>query len=170
MTHHLGLPLHKWVCRPFHYSLSLGRSKFMMALVPHMQPSLIFYCKNPRNQYKIPYVKFGIDDVVILFNKDEEEIKMYNLVCGVPEGLVMLKKHAITMAELDEKMAKRMNDNITQKRFPKTTKARIEDGIDLVGAQETEKIVQEMHAQLMGYFVAMNARPHVVYAPPPNGS
>ena len=53
---------------------------------------------------------------------------------------------------------------------PKTTKTCIEDGIDLVGAQDTEKIVQEMHAQLMGYFAAMNARSHVVYAPPSNGS
>lgn len=34
----------------------------------------------------ILYVEFGIDDVIVLSNKDKEEIKMYNLVYGVPKA------------------------------------------------------------------------------------
>lgn len=56
------------------------------------QPSLEFYSKNRGSRNKIPYMEFGIDDVVVLSNEDKEEIKMYNLVHGVPNMLNMMKK------------------------------------------------------------------------------
>lgn len=51
-------------------------------------------------------MEFGIDDVVVLSNEDKEEIKMYNLVHGVPNMLNMMKKEAMTVTELEEKMAR----------------------------------------------------------------
>lgn len=44
---------------------------------------------NQQSMNKILYVKFGINDVVVISNEDEEEIKMYDMVCIVLEGLSM---------------------------------------------------------------------------------
>lgn len=60
-------------------------------------------------------MEFGINDVILISDEDEEEIKMYNMVHGVPKGLVTVKKKAMTMAKLNEKMAKWMNDKIAQR-------------------------------------------------------
>lgn len=47
-------------------------------------------------------MEFGINDVVIIFDKDEEKIQMYDIVRGVPEAQVMVKMEAMTVAKLDE--------------------------------------------------------------------
>lgn len=61
----------------------------------------------------MPYVKFGVNDVVVISNEDEEEIKVYNMVCGVPEGPTKVKKEAMMAAELDERIERKRNNKIT---------------------------------------------------------
>lgn len=73
---------------------------------------LELYRQNQRNRNKLLYVEFGITDVVNISDEDKEEVKMYEMMRGVPEGLVEVKKEAMTVAELDEKLKKRMNDEI----------------------------------------------------------
>ena len=51
---------------------------------------------------------------VVPSDKDEEEINMYNLVGGVPKGTMVVNKEAMTVAKLDEKISKRMNDKFAQ--------------------------------------------------------
>lgn len=51
--------------------------------------------------------------MIVISDKDEEEIKMYDVVCNIPKGLAMTKKETMMVDELDEKMAKQMNDKIT---------------------------------------------------------
>lgn len=63
----------------------------------------------------MPYVEFGINDAIVISDEDEEEIKMYDMVCGVSEGPTKVKKEAITVAQLEKKMEKRMNDTITER-------------------------------------------------------
>ena len=67
--------------------------------------------ENCRSRNKIPCVEFG-EDVVIVSNKDNEEIEMYDLMLGMPERLVMVKKEAMTMAKrtIDE-VAQRISLN-----------------------------------------------------------
>lgn len=50
--------------------------------------------------------------MVVIFEEDGEEIKMYDLVRGMLKGPVTAKKEVMTMAKLNEKMSKRMSDEI----------------------------------------------------------
>lgn len=42
--------------------------------------SVNVYGENCKNRNKVPYVEFEINDVVVLSDEDEKEIKMYDMV------------------------------------------------------------------------------------------
>ena len=134
------------------------------------RPSLDLYRENRRRRNKVPYVEFGINDVVVISDEDEEEIKMYDMVRGVPEGPATVKKEAMTVAELDEKMAKRMNDEIAQRISENNQEHALKMAAIQLELERQRKESQEMHAQLMGYFAQLTARPQVVFATSPEGS
>ena len=134
------------------------------------RPSLDVYRENRRRRNKVPYVEFGINDVVVISDEDEEEVKMYDMVRGVPEGPISVKKEAMTVAELDEKMAKRMNDEIAQRISENNQEHSLKMQAIQLELERQRKESQEMHAQLMGFFAQLSARPQVVYAAPPETS
>ena len=133
------------------------------------RPTLDMYRENRRRRNKVPYVEFGINDVVVISDEDEEEIKMYDMVRGVPEGPVAVKKEAMTVAELDEKMARRMDDEIAQRISQNNQEHALKMAAIQLELERQRRESQEMHAQLMGFFSQLTARPQVFYATPPEG-
>jgi hypothetical protein len=134
------------------------------------RPSLEVYRENRRSRNKVPYVEFGINDVVVISDEDEDEIKMYDMVRGVPEGPLSVKKETMTVAELDEKLAKRMNDEISQRISQNNQEHAMKMEAIQFELERQRRESQEMHAQLMGFFAQMSAKPPMVYAPPPSTS
>lgn len=51
-------------------------------------------------------MEFGKNNMVFIYEEEEEKIKMYDMVHGMPGGPITMKKKAMTMAELDKKMSK----------------------------------------------------------------
>lgn len=76
------------------------------------RPCLEIYHENCRSQNKITCVEFGKEDVVIVSDKDNQEIKMHDRVRGVLEGPVTVRKEAMTVAKkMTDKIAQRISLN-----------------------------------------------------------
>lgn len=50
-----------------------------------VSPSLKLHCEHRRNRNKVPYTEFAKDNVAVIFDDHEEEMKMHNMVRGIYE-------------------------------------------------------------------------------------
>ena len=118
-----------------------------------------------------------------LSDEDEEEVRLHEAISALPSGPGKVKKEPISVSELDEKLEKRMKEELDQRLREanelhakkmaaiqaEMEQARLESArrhADLM-AQNQQFLAQSQ--QFMSLMQSLQARPQVVYAAPEAG-
>ena len=80
-----------------------------------LRPSISLYRESRRKRKKIPYNEYPEGAVLTLSDEDEDEVKMYNAISALPTEPSKVKKEPMSVSELDEKMEKRMKEELDQR-------------------------------------------------------
>ena len=149
-----------------------------------LRPNLDLYRESRRQKNKTPYNEYPKGAVLELFDKDKEEVRMHKAISALPSKPNKVKKEPMSVSELDEKLEKRMKEELDQRLREanklhakkmaaiqaKMEQARLESArrhADLM-AQNQQFLAQSQ--QFMSLMQSLQARPQVVYAAPEAGT
>ena len=148
-----------------------------------LRPDIASYRESRRQRNKTPYNEYPEGAVLELSDEDEDEVRMYNAISALPSEPGKVKKEPMSVAELDEKLEKRMKEELDQRLREaneehakkmaaiqaEMEEARLESArrhADLM-AQNQQFLAQSQ--QFMSLMQSLQARPPVVYAAPDAG-
>ena len=80
-----------------------------------LRPNLDLYRESRRQRNKTPYNEYPEGAVLELSDEDEEEVKMHEAISTLPSQPGKVKKEPMSVSELDEKMEKRMKEELDQR-------------------------------------------------------
>ena len=144
------------------------------------RPDIDSYRASRRQRNKTPYNEYPEGAVLELSDEDEDEVRLYASMSALPSEPGKVKKEPMSVSELDEKMEKRMKEELdTRLREAneeharkmaaiqaEMEQARLESArrhADLM-AQNQQFLAQSQ--QFMSMMASLQARPPVVYAAP----
>jgi len=144
------------------------------------RPDIDSYRASRRQRNKTPYNEYPEGAVLEISDEDEDEVRLYASMSALPSEPGKVKKEPMSVSELDEKMEKRMKEELdTRLREAneeharkmaaiqaEMEQARLESArrhADLM-AQNQQFLAQSQ--QFMSMMASLQARPPVVYAAP----
>ena len=80
-------------------------------------PDISLYHESPRKRNKTPYNKYPEGAVLDLSDEDQDEVRMYKVISTLPTEHGKVKKEPMSMSKLDEKMEKRMKEELDQRLY-----------------------------------------------------
>ena len=148
-----------------------------------LRPDISLYRESRRKRNKTPYNEYPEGAVLELSDEDEDEIRIHNAISALPTEPGKVKKEPMSVSELDEKLEKRMKEELDQRLREaneehakkmaaiqaEMEQARLESArrhADLM-AQNQQFLAQSQ--QFMSLMQSLQARPPVMYAAPDAG-
>ena len=130
-----------------HAELPPMQGRDMLELI--LRPDMSLYRESRRKRNKIPYNEYPEGAVLDLSDEDEDEVKMYNAISILSTESNKVKKEPMSVSELDEKMEKRMKEQLDQ-RLQETNELHAKKMVAIKDEMEQARLESaRRHADLM---------------------